>query len=105
MNGHIIKATLVVLSAVLCFPYGGFAGDEPSKTEPEMREIKLEPIVVTATRTEQNIEEIASSVSVITAEEIEATKASFIKETLRRVPGLDVVRPRYLFAVLDQKIP
>ena len=29
--------------------------------------------------------------SVITAEEFESTKASFIKETLRRVPGLDVV--------------
>jgi len=50
--------------------------------------VSLEPIVVTATRTEESPEKIASSVTVITAEEIEKSRYITAKETLRRVPGL-----------------
>ncbi|MBN2466602.1 MAG: TonB-dependent receptor [Deltaproteobacteria bacterium] len=73
-----------VLSGLVSFPSIGTAADE------NQQEIQLEPIVVTATRTQERIEEIASSVTVINAEEIEAANNIMLKETLRRVPGLDI---------------
>jgi len=80
----IITVFSVILLIFSCLASPGLTEDQ------EQQEIKLEPIMVTATRTEENLEEIASSVSIITAEEIEATKDITIKETLRRVPGLDI---------------
>ncbi|HIC90614.1 MAG TPA: TonB-dependent receptor, partial [Syntrophaceae bacterium] len=60
----------------------------------EMKEevVKLEKVVVTATRTEENPEEIATSVTVITEEDIENMKATTVLEVLRCVPGLDVLK-------------
>ncbi|MCD6353088.1 MAG: TonB-dependent receptor, partial [Proteobacteria bacterium] len=80
----IITVFSVILLIFSCLASPGWSEDQ------EQQEIKLEPIMVTATRTEKNLEEIASSVSIITAKEIEATKDITIKETLRRVPGLDI---------------
>jgi vitamin B12 transporter len=52
----------------------------------------LEPVVVTATKLETPVSEIASSVTVITAEEIENRQPTSALDVLRTVPGLDVVR-------------
>lgn len=87
---------LIVLLSILFLTTNGFTteekgqGIEEEKREAPGQEVKLKPIIVTATRTEESIEEVASSVSVIDAEEIEARKDITVKETLRRVPGLDI---------------
>jgi vitamin B12 transporter len=47
-------------------------------------------IVVTATRTEEKVEDVASSVTVITAKDIEESQARTAGEALRSVPALDV---------------
>lgn len=51
----------------------------------------LGPIVVTATRTEQPVAAVGSSVTVITREEIERRQALTMLDLLRTVPGVDVV--------------
>jgi len=50
----------------------------------------LDPIVVTATRTATPLSQIASSVTVITAEEIEEKQQTQVLDVLRSVPGVNV---------------
>ncbi len=54
--------------------------------------VTLDPIVVTATRVETPLSQIASSVTVITAAEIEAKQQNQVIDVLRTVPGVNVVR-------------
>ena len=49
-----------------------------------------EPIVVTATRTAQTIDDTLASVTVITREEIEGRQVQSVQDVLRGVPGLGV---------------
>ena len=51
-----------------------------------------EEIVVTANRLESEPGEVGSSVTVITAEEIELKRKSSVAELLRSVPGVEIVR-------------
>lgn len=52
----------------------------------------LAPVVVTATRVETKPEEVTTSVTVITTEDIRVQQAETVLEVLRNVPGLDVVQ-------------
>ena len=54
--------------------------------------VYLEKMVITATRTEEPVESVASSVTVITVEDIEKKNAVTVLEVLRGVQGLDVVQ-------------
>src|SRR3989304_1351022 len=54
--------------------------------------IRLPPIVVPATRIEQKVSEQASSVSVVTREEIEEKSAVLAGDALQGIPGVDVQR-------------
>lgn len=56
------------------------------------KEVTLEKVVVTATRVETPVEEIASSITVISSKDIERKEKSTVLEVLRAVPGLDVVQ-------------
>lgn len=53
---------------------------------------KIEEIVVTATRTKQPIKNVGSSISVITREQIENSKAPMVLDLLRQVPGIEIAR-------------
>ncbi len=53
---------------------------------------QLAPVVVTATRSETPLKEVATSVTVITEEEIRQQRAETVAEALRNVPGLDVAQ-------------
>lgn len=52
----------------------------------------LDPIIVTATKLETPAKEVASSVTIVTEEEIQSKQHTSVLETLRDVPGVDVVR-------------
>ncbi len=54
--------------------------------------IKLEPIVVTATRDNSLVENYPGSVQVITKQEIENTPADDIPDLLKSVPGIEVYK-------------
>jgi vitamin B12 transporter len=57
-----------------------------------MEEVELGEIVVTATRMAERVENVASSVTVITAEDMEKKNAVTVLDMLRDVQGLDVVQ-------------
>ena len=61
----------------------GLAPEEP---------VELGQVVVTATKTEVLLKNVAASVTVITKEEIEARQATEISSLLREVPGLNVTQ-------------
>src|SRR5882724_9765250 len=52
----------------------------------------LPPVVVTATRTEVPLNQLTTSVTVITAEDIRERQAELVFEVLRDVPGVEVVQ-------------
>ncbi|WP_448216087.1 TonB-dependent receptor domain-containing protein [Endozoicomonas sp. 2B-B] len=54
--------------------------------------IKLEEVVVTASRTAQSVDEALAPVTVITRKEIERSQATDVTELLKQVPGVQVNR-------------
>ncbi|MGH8590960.1 MAG: TonB-dependent receptor domain-containing protein, partial [Gammaproteobacteria bacterium] len=76
------KSALVLWASLT--PGPAFAED------PETPITRLEPIVVTATRTAETVDETLASVTVITREEIERRQATSVQEVLRGVPGLGI---------------
>jgi len=71
------------LTLFILLPFSSFAQE---------KEVTLEKVVVTATRVETPIEEIASSITVISSKEIERKQKTTVLEALRDIPGLDVVQ-------------
>ena len=67
---------------------GERADDRGTQTSRE----PFETIVVTATRTEQKLDEVPTSITVVDEGEIEARHAETVGEALRTVPGVDVVQ-------------
>ncbi|NKI36229.1 TonB-dependent receptor [Wenzhouxiangella sp. XN79A] len=55
--------------------------------------VEIDPLVVTANRTEQREADVPARVSVITRERIEASQAPDLAELLRLEAGIDVARP------------
>jgi len=54
--------------------------------------VRTDPVVVTATRIDEKVSEQASSVSVVTREEIEQRGAAPVGDVLQGLPGVDVQR-------------
>ena len=52
------KISWLTFLTLFCFPCLVFASDEEKETNLRTQKAKLEPILVTATRTEESIEEI-----------------------------------------------
>ncbi|MCS7163671.1 MAG: TonB-dependent receptor [Thermodesulfovibrio sp.] len=61
----------------------------PAKAE-QKDEVKLEEIVVTATKTERELKEVSTNVTVITKEDIEKYDARDVSELLRQIPGFNI---------------
>ncbi|MFH1069342.1 MAG: TonB-dependent receptor [Candidatus Glassbacteria bacterium] len=89
---ELLRVKRCVLTAVIVLVLG-LRGESYSKQVAELtEELIFQPIetVITAGRTEQNIERAPATVTVISAEEIKASGALNIPELLSLVPGLDV---------------
>ena len=54
--------------------------------------IRLEQVVVTATRTEQRLKDVPANVTVITKEEIRQSAAQTVDDLLRQIPGFSLFR-------------
>jgi vitamin B12 transporter len=54
--------------------------------------VRTEPVIVTATRIPEKVSEQASSVSVVTREEIDLKGAGFVGDVLQGLPGVDTQR-------------
>ncbi len=77
---------IVFLILFLFFPFTRAPAAEPKKEE------TLEPVVVTATRTETPLRDVTTSITVITEDDIRNKQAETVVDVLRYVPGLDVVQ-------------
>ncbi|UCE42523.1 MAG: TonB-dependent receptor [Candidatus Aminicenantes bacterium] len=80
------KSLAVVLVSIL-LPFALFAAQE----ETEKTDLRHE-IVVTASRIATPVKEIATSVTVITKQELEQTKKTFVIEALQEVLGLSILQ-------------
>ncbi|MCH8890335.1 MAG: TonB-dependent receptor, partial [Myxococcales bacterium] len=84
------------LSSLLCALVAvNSASAEPAdddRTDDEPAALQVGDVVVTATRTETSAAQVASSVTVVTSEEIERRQLRLVTDVLRRVPGVDVRR-------------
>ena len=91
MNSTTKHALPLALLAALCAPtFAQNATENPAEPTPENSENPDEEIVVvvTDTRTQKPLGDSASSVSVVSAERIEAKEATNITDVLRQIPGL-----------------
>lgn len=70
----------------------GLAAEDSTADDPDPRSAVADEIVVTANRQEVPAETVGSSVTVITADDIEARRQNTVADLLRTVPGLEVVQ-------------
>ncbi|MGB3067739.1 MAG: TonB-dependent receptor [Ottowia sp.] len=78
-------------SACWLLPWLAIASVQAQESEvPSAEAPSLKPVVITATRTEREIDETPVRTEVVTREEIERTNASTLKQALENVPGLQL---------------
>ena len=75
----------LLMSALIC---GNVLWGGTTVLANEVQEYELDEMVVTATRTMKQIQEVPASVSVVTAKDIERHNVTTIQEALQYVPGL-----------------
>ncbi|MFT6490413.1 MAG: vitamin B12 transporter, partial [Parvibaculaceae bacterium] len=80
-----VKYGLLISASAFALTSTAIAADSETTST-----IKLDEIVVTATKTETPIEQVGSSVSVITAAEIEERQYQFALDVLRAMPGVQI---------------
>lgn len=80
-----VKYGLLISASAFALTTAAFAAD-PETTST----VKLDEIVITATKTATPIEQVGSSVSVITAAEIEERQYQFALDVLRAMPGVQI---------------
>jgi vitamin B12 transporter len=85
----IISGWLLTVVLWSCEP--GSASGQMLGSVPE-EPVELGPVVVTATKTEVPVKQVAASVTVITKEEIEARQATQVTDLLQDVTGLSVTQ-------------
>jgi outer membrane receptor protein involved in Fe transport len=90
--------TIAAVWFVIIGAIGQFAavawGAEPDSPAPSRAEeaIRLDPVVVSASRVEQQLRDVPANVTVITREDIEASPARTVDDLLRQVPGFSLFR-------------
>jgi len=79
-------------AALAAIAAGCLAGGAARAQEGAPGAVSVEPIVVTATRIPEKVSEQASSVTVVTRDEMEARLPAMAGDILQGIPGLDVQR-------------
>jgi vitamin B12 transporter len=68
------------------------AGQKTAAATKKQEEQKLKPVVVTATKIEQPLAEIGTTITVVEDSQIESQKIEKVQEVLRQVPGVQVTQ-------------
>ena len=83
---------LIVVAQICTAATASYAGEaESAATQPE-RSLRLNEVVVTATRMERRLEDVAADVTVLTRADIEQSAAQTVDDFLRQVPGFNLFR-------------
>lgn len=88
----LIYPTLIFTIAISTAQVPSFAESNGQSESPKVEKTKTAKIVVTASRIETPLEQVASSVTVIDSEEIKERGVTQALDILREVPGVDVAR-------------
>jgi outer membrane receptor protein involved in Fe transport len=80
----------LMAALVLALPF--FLANEGLAQTPQEEVFGLDQVVVTATRTEQKLKDVAAAVTVITKEEIKRSAAQTIDDLLRQIPFVNFSR-------------
>ena len=80
-KGAMKRLSVIIILVLLAINFGLAQGQQ---------EVELEKIVITPSRSSQNISRVPGSVSIITKKDIEAVNAQTVLDVLRIVPGLVV---------------
>ena len=83
----------LLMSALIC---GNVLWGGTTVLANEVQEYELDEMVVTATRTMKQIQEVPSSVSVVTAKDIEERNITSVPEALQTLPGVYTVSYTHL---------
>lgn len=81
-----VKSKSVLMTALICGNV--LLGGTAVHAEEALQEYSLDTMVVTATRTMKQIQEVPSSVSVVTAKDIEERNIKAVPEALQTLPGV-----------------
>lgn len=76
----VLRSMIAVILLLLCAPV--------LAEQPKEKQMDLDEVVVTATRTERTTEETPAGISVVTKEEINDTRMFGLKEALTGLPGV-----------------
>jgi vitamin B12 transporter len=91
VTGNFFKTHLLSISLILLF----FSATCYAQSEEEMQFLRMfykdKDLVVSSTRNEKSISQVAENITVITAEDIENMNAHTLADVLIRVPGLFIV--------------
>ncbi|MCX8031704.1 MAG: TonB-dependent receptor [Thermodesulfovibrionales bacterium] len=90
-----VRILISLILSVLLITYVVWAEEKKDETKKE-KETKLEEIVVTATRTEKEIEEAPGSVAVVIKEEIEKRSINTLDDIVNNISGIYVHRTRVI---------
>lgn len=85
-------AIILLASLVLITNVGAPDSAVAQRSQADTAYYELPLTLVTATRSEERIDRVASSVTVLTREELDQAQIRTVEEALRSVPGLDIVR-------------
>lgn len=72
----------------------------PSAASAKGEGLRLEEVVVTATKTSETVNEVPATVEVITSDEIAVTNSKTVDEALRTIPGLYLKRSKGLSEIM-----
>lgn len=84
---------LVIIGAIGLFAAVAWGAETGSQVSSESEEaVRLEPVVVSASRIEQRLRDVPANVTVITREDIEQSPARTVDDLLRQIPGFSLFR-------------
>ena len=92
LNGSLVVFSLCLCSAAAAREAAPADPNAPAAAAPEATEAEPSEIVITATRLATPRREVASAVTIITADDIQRKAAVTVADALRDVPGVSVVR-------------
>jgi outer membrane receptor protein involved in Fe transport len=90
----IIVVAGLVVTCTFTWPSGLAWGAPPESPATGQAEepVRLEPVVVSASRVEQKLRDVPANVTVITSEEIKQSPARTVDDLLRQIPGFSLFR-------------
>ncbi|MBI4381861.1 MAG: TonB-dependent receptor [candidate division NC10 bacterium] len=87
-----VVAGVVTIWPVTWLSTSSWGAPPPSPTEKSAEAVRLEPVVVSASRIEQKLRDVPANVTVITREEIQQSPARTVDDLLRQIPGFSLFR-------------